>query len=197
MEGAILDLTGPEPVFVAATQQAEIVTKPELSDSDLVDIIKGWSKHCARCNRDVYTMRVWGDGTVCGECYNVVYPLHRDALEAWVREAGPKECAFCGKVRGNPSDFHYDHVNMFKKTGTVGRMLFDGVALERIKEEIRKCQLLCIDCHAIVTKMEHHLGFVYVKKYKQQRDNGYNRGDYDVIMSRVYGIIKRIKNGGA
>jgi hypothetical protein len=221
VEGAILDLTGEEPVMIMTDviEQKMKELEPEkkekkekkakyqatvqklsniadMTDADIANVIMELRCKCSRCERESFApLRVWGGGRICGECYDVVYPAHRDALEAWVQTTGPKECAFCGKTRVNPSDFHYDHVNMFDKTGAVGIMLFNGVDLERIKAEIGKCQLLCVECHGIVTKMEHRLGFIYIKTHGKKRVGGYNKDEYLPIMSRVYRIIKELRRG--
>jgi len=192
VEGVVLDLTGAEPVVVVAAPVAkeETQTVKELFDSTVASM----KKSCEQCGCHMYShLRVWGDKRICPECYAQVYPAHRDELNRWMDATGLKGCAFCGKARTNPSGFHFDHINMFDKSGAVGRMLFDGVALDRIKEEIQKCQLLCLCCHAIVTKMEVRLGFTHLKVKRWRRVPGVSKEEYSHKMAEVYEYIKALR----
>lgn len=211
VEGAILDLTGDEPVILRGEPVetpvvvTDTVVKPPVPKSDPVilshdeicEIIDSMRQTCNRCGAGVYCgLRKWGDQKVCTSCYDVVYPPHKKALNDWMESMGLKECAFCGKPRINPSEFHFDHVNMFEKGNTVGRMLFDGVELDKIIAEIGKCQLLCTDCHAIVTKLEVRLGFTQLKSRRYKRKSGVRKEDYNERMSEVYSLIKARRGRG-
>jgi hypothetical protein len=213
VEGDILDLTGDDPVIlkVSLVETPVVVvtgtvvdpppvTKADdviLSTDEICEIIDSMRQTCNRCGADVYCgLRKWGDQKVCTSCYDVVYPPHKKALNDWMESAGLKGCAFCEKPRINPSEFHFDHVNMFEKKNTVGRMLFDGMELDKIVEEIGKCQLLCTDCHAIVTKLEVRLGFTQLKSRRYKRKTGVRKEDYNERMGEVYSLIKA-RRGGA
>ena len=54
--------------------------------------------------------------------------------------------------------FHYDHINQFIKSTTIYAMVAAGQSFEEIEIELDKCQLLCIECHHIVTAAEHVIG---------------------------------------
>jgi hypothetical protein len=209
VEGAILDLTGSEPVVVMGELVETPVEPPppvkkvdepkqevRLTQDEIREMILSMRQTCNHCGVEVYhALRKWGGQNVCSTCYDIEFDKHCIVFNNWLREEGIKGCAFCGKVRINPSEFHFDHVNMFEKKGTVGTMLFDGVNMDTIKEEVKKCQLLCVGCHAIVTKMENRLGFTYLKR-KKRRQTTVKREDYMPIMSRVYDLIKEIRGGG-
>jgi hypothetical protein len=213
VEGAVLDLTGEEPVVVVgelvetpvdAVVETSLVTKADekeddviLSDDAISEIINGMRQSCDRCGVEVYcALRKWGDQNICSTCYDVVYPPHKKALNDWMESAGLKGCAFCEKPRINPSEFHFDHVNMFEKQNAVGRMLFDGVDLDKIIEEIGKCQLLCTDCHAIVTKLEVRLGFTQLKSRRYKRKTSVRKEDYNERMGKVYSLIRKLRGRG-
>jgi hypothetical protein len=202
VEGAVLDLTGEEPVIVMGELVETPVEAPSapkeddviLSDDEICEIINGMRQSCDRCGVEVYcALRKWGDQNICSSCYDVVYPPHKKALNDWMETAGLKGCAFCEKPRINPSEFHFDHVNMFEKQNAVGRMLFDGVDLDKIIEEIGKCQLLCTDCHAIVTKLEVRLGFTQLKSRRYKRKTNVRKEDYNERMGKVYSLIKKLR----
>ena len=110
-------------------------------------------------------------------------------------EKGHVKCVFCHKERTNPHEFHLDHINMFTKTGSVGPMMFEGVAVELIKAEIDKCQLLCISCHAAVTHFEHKFGFIRQKRKNKNNPKQYHMERYDTYMGAVYAAL-RLRGGG-
>ena len=196
VEGAVLDLTGDAPVVVAPPPPP-VATEETQSVQDLfASTVASMKKSCDHCGCAVYShLRIWGEQKICPECYAQVYPAHRDELNRWMETAGLKGCAFCGKPRANPSGFHFDHVNMFEKSGTVCRMLFDGAAIDKIKEEIQKCQLLCLCCHAIVTKMEVRLGFTHLKVKRWRRRTDVSKEEYTEKMGEVYSYIKALRGG--
>jgi len=202
VEGDILDLTGDEPVILNGAL-VEIETPPvmkaerkELTQEEMREIIRSMRQTCNRCREeDYFDMRKWGDEKVCPTCYRVVFKEHCRIFNEWLQEEGIKECAFCGKARVNPSDFHFDHVNMFEKESSIGIMLFEGASMEAIKTETKKCQLLCVGCHVIVTKMEVRLGFTYLKR-KKRRETDVKQEEYMPAMTRVYDLIKEMRREG-
>lgn len=72
---------------------------------------------------------------------------------------------------------HYDHLNMLNKSESICEMVKTGAPMDDIYREMDKCQLLCISCHKIVTKMEHLCGFVRLKK----QIGGYRREKTGVL----------------
>lgn len=63
-------------------------------------------------------------------------------------------CQMCGEKRPECLDFH--HVDPSTKKYGVAKMVGMKMALETIKEEIAKCQVLCANCHRVVTAQEKH-----------------------------------------
>jgi len=60
------------------------------------------------------------------------------------------ECEECGEDRHKCLQFH--HPEKEEKTKNISEMVNDGFSLERIVEEIEKCEVLCANCHTI-----HHI----------------------------------------
>lgn len=57
-------------------------------------------------------------------------------------------CADCG-YKEHPEALHFDHIR--DKTIDVAAAVKRKWSLRRIKEEIRKCEVRCANCHAVVT----------------------------------------------
>lgn len=77
----------------------------------------------------------------------------RKILRAVIADAKRKPCATCGN--NYPSvcmDFDHRKKN---KTRTVSDMARRAVSVERLKEEMAKCEVVCSNCHRIRT---HVLG---------------------------------------
>lgn len=60
-------------------------------------------------------------------------------------------------------EYEFDHKNMFEKENSIYTMVNDGYEMNEIIKEIDKCQLLCKECHNIVTQIERKYGFITMK----------------------------------
>lgn len=58
-------------------------------------------------------------------------------------------CVDCG-YKVNPRALHFDHIKG-DKLGDISTMIGKGPSYKKIKDEIRKCEVRCANCHAIVT----------------------------------------------
>lgn len=63
-------------------------------------------------------------------------------------------CKNCGIK--NPIVLEFDHLDSSTKISTVSQMISDRYSIETVKEEIRKCQVLCANCHAIKTAKDYN-----------------------------------------
>ena len=68
-------------------------------------------------------------------------------------EAKSKPCQICNMTY-RPCQMEFDHIDRENKSSCVGTVSGTGCSIERIKEEIEKCQLLCALCHRRKTKTE-------------------------------------------
>jgi len=66
-------------------------------------------------------------------------------------------CKHCGI--NNPLVLQFDHINPSDKITTIAQMISDRYGVRTFKEEIRKCQVLCANCHILRTVEQ----FNYVK----------------------------------
>ena len=64
-------------------------------------------------------------------------------IRAYKKEVG---CSSCG-YKDNPDILHFHHKDPTTKLNNISRMLGKNHSMEKIKQEIDKCDLLCITCH--------------------------------------------------
>jgi hypothetical protein len=174
-----------------------IVHKEEIIEEfDVKSYIDSIVLHkCVDCDR----MILFNDR--CSTCRKVYIEAKSKRIMEYIDEKGMTKCNFCGINRGSDcTGFHFDHLNMFLKTGTVGQMIGNDTDDHIIMEEIDKCQLLCVSCHLLVTKIELKYGFTQ-RKIKLGKGIG-NLEDlvkeYDSVMIPAYELIKnKFRVGGA
>jgi hypothetical protein len=58
------------------------------------------------------------------------------------------ECVDCGE--SNPVVFEFDHVHG-EKVANIADMVHQSYSLSAIKDEIRKCEVVCANCHRVRT----------------------------------------------
>lgn len=66
--------------------------------------------------------------------------------KAFLDEVKRVPCADCGE-RYHPCVMDFDHLPGFEKSEDVGRLGNAGVTIERLKDEIAKCEIVCANCH--------------------------------------------------
>ena len=210
IEGMVLDLTGNEndeafdidALIVAVEAKAEKPVKPAVpavtkTDEELLDEIPD-GMHCSVCHRSIFTsVKEWKGQRVCANCHKACRRSgYSKELSEYVRSVYLRGCTFCDIRIGR---FHLDHINMFTKVSSVGEMMEAGAPAVDIIAEIDKCQLLCVNCHGLVTKFEHKRGFIADKKALNRR---IAKGEdvvelrqrlhdvYDGVMTKMYPLIR-------
>jgi 5-methylcytosine-specific restriction endonuclease McrA len=61
-----------------------------------------------------------------------------------------KGCAHCG-YKKHFSALDFDHINRTTKIKKISRIVRDTGSFKKIKNEVRKCEVLCSNCHRIKT----------------------------------------------
>jgi hypothetical protein len=136
----------------------------------VIDSIK---HNCSDCKVTMYSNpRMWQGLEYCDECYYKEY--NEKVIKLWeqVREYSVKTnknyCNLCSKKATFDNTltnrFHYDHIDLFNKTTSICKLVREGVNIDDITQEIDNCQLLCISCHSMVTKVETLCGFTRIKR---------------------------------
>lgn len=156
-------------VYLQDIIETPVPIRKELTDNDIIEEIKRKYNKCVNCDAGVYyKLKLWDNKEVCNECFHQKRNELSNKVQEYMEEKCLNNCKFCGKIRDSVNGFHFDHINMFDKNGSVGNMIWTGANIDKIKEEIQKCQLLCISCHSLVTYYEIKLGFTGKKKRKIQ-----------------------------
>jgi hypothetical protein len=79
----------------------------------------------------------------------------RDIALEYVNEVKSSGCVICGEKEPCVLEFH--HIDPTEKEYEVSAMVYWNVNLDKIKIEIRKCVVVCRNCHAKV-----HAGIVHL-----------------------------------
>ena len=74
---------------------------------------------------------------------------HRAELKKYVWELKSNPCTDCGNSY-HPVVMDFDHVRG-DKSKDISLMVRSAVSLQKLKEEISKCELVCSNCHRIRT----------------------------------------------
>jgi hypothetical protein len=105
----------------------------KLTHDELKDIVTSLSSSCNDCSDVIfYKPRKWVSLKLCYMCHKKRFVEREKELLVYLTEKGHISCNFCGKMRTDPYDFHFDHINMYSKTGSVGPMLFNGYNIDKI-----------------------------------------------------------------
>lgn len=202
------------------------VSLDSLSDEWMKELMEE-GRDCAGCHIRVYCApKKWDGGEYCVSCHVKCFSEEISSrwkmVNEYARSTSKDKCNICkmpatyNKEIGN--GFHFDHVNMFEKSGSICSMVNTGVPLSSIYMELDVCQLLCVSCHGLVTTLERRCGFMRMKNnmtrsHKKkasehtEEDSEYtdasecvdvpefmeeNRKQYTVFMSRVYDRLRRL-----
>jgi esterase/lipase superfamily enzyme len=158
--------------IVSAREHMKCCIK-NMNESSIIKIIEDIKNKCSLCNINIYSAPyIWQGYKYCDSCYYKNYNEETEKLWSLVSEYSIKtnknKCNICYKVASFDNSmitkFNYDHINMFNKTDSVCKLVREGAKIEDIYKEIDKCQLLCVSCHSVVTKVEVMCGFIRIKK---------------------------------
>jgi len=65
-----------------------------------------------------------------------------------------KGCEFCG-YKDHHAALHFDHLDIYQKIKDVSKMASGN--LSRLIQEVRKCRVLCANCHSAVSYNQYIL----------------------------------------
>lgn len=116
------------------------------------------TKKCRYCNEEKETKDFPVAATINGEVYlrhkcNVCYLAmkadRRKAIAVWIREIKKTLCCSkCGNDDFRVLEFHHKDDNKEFNIGDAPRLAFGR---KKILDEIKKCDVLCANCHRIIT----------------------------------------------
>jgi hypothetical protein len=87
---------------------------------------------------------------------NAINKQNRQRSYAWVVEYKTKHPCPCGESHVAALDFH--HLDPSKKEIRVTNAAMRGWSIEKLKQEISKCTVLCSNCHRKLHWNEKHAG---------------------------------------
>lgn len=182
-----------------------------LEEEDIIKLIEINKHICSDCNINIYSNPcIWQGLEYCDECYynknNEKVKILWEQVRNYSIKTNKNYCTICNKKatfdNTMSSRFHYDHINMFDKIDAICKLVREGVNIEDIYKEIDKCQLLCVSCHSVVTKVELLCGFTRIKRQmtkefnetedKEKRNKLINEYSelYNKFMSEAYNHIR-------
>ena len=105
---------------------------------------------CKPCKREYNT--TWYKKNKKRHIQNVVKnnTRYRQELKDFTNEKKSVPCKDCGRTFP-PEAMDFDHLNASLKIGNVAKMVANAVPLQKVKEEIEKCDVVCATCHRIRT----------------------------------------------
>ena len=121
------------------------------------------TKHCGRCDetKNIVNFTMLRTGIPHTYCKSCLRKSNREYCAKRTSKSGKshiisckdnKPCTDCGQIFRYWM-FDFDHVRG-DKTCNVGSL--QNMALQRIKDEIEKCDLVCVNCHRIRTHSRRH-----------------------------------------
>ena len=79
-------------------------------------------------------------------CYKNTLKERRDLIDQIKLKTG---CTLCG-YKNHPVALDFDHLNPLEKSFTIGTK-YTSVSFDSLMDEIKKCRVLCANCHRIET----------------------------------------------
>jgi hypothetical protein len=193
---------------IRGVSKMELIENKKFIKQDLDLMIADNIKLCDLCRKNTYHVRnnrIWNDKNVCDECW-CSYEDDREDMWNVITSLFSQECNICSNKREHMKiRFHYDHINMFNKCGSICSMVNNGCDIISIKDELKKCQNLCISCHNIISDIENKLGFTSYKislvkrlnngeinnhEYNKEFEDMYNI--YELKMKNIYKLMKTL-----
>jgi len=120
------------------------------------------SKHIEKFNRN--STKKDGLRNECKECTSKMKKEKKAYIyEFLMKHFKENPCSSCGET--NPILLDFDHLR--DKKISIANAITNQWSLERIQDEIDKCQVLCSNCHRMKTAKDHNW-YMYKKLYGEQ-----------------------------
>ncbi len=74
--------------------------------------------------------------------------IKREKISNWIKEYKKKICC-CRCGQNHPATLHFHHLNPEDKRYDISLMKNSYCSIKTIQDEIKKCIVLCANCHAI------------------------------------------------
>jgi hypothetical protein len=88
--------------------------------------------------------REWYHNNKASELIHV--KRRKDSIKKWLENYKSNlVCSKCGENHPATIDFH--HKKGYMKERAISQLVYDGYSINKIKEELNKCEILCANCH--------------------------------------------------
>lgn len=181
----------------------------ELKPNDVLEFLNRNKCVCDQCHvchpLSRNSFRQWKDENLCVDCFRK-RDLHEHINDMWlcVRQWQMKKkytkCEMCHlkvlslKNKTTPvvkAQYEFDHTNFWDKEHSISTMIKKGHEWSNIELELKKCRVLCLQCHSWVTAAEYLSGYIDLKRsitsiiqdqpQPQDQDKPQDRHSHDVI----------------
>ena len=134
------------------------------------------TKICTKCGRelplDQFNWRDKAKGTRradCKQCHSGYMKAQYQEKKETIQDIKAElKCQKCGYDKcAEALDFH--HINPEEKEDRIARMISNNYSLDKIKEEMKKCIVLCSNCHREFHHYEKTKGITLEQFLKQSR----------------------------
>lgn len=88
---------------------------------------------------------------------------YKSLMRIYINKIKDKPCMDCGKKYA-PYVIDFDHRDGKKKEIDIGRMIGGGWSRKKVNKEIKKCDIVCSNCHRIRTYNRNHAEVAKVVK---------------------------------
>lgn len=100
----------------------------------------------------------------CKECHNgYVKQKYQERKSMITKLKSQVKCAKCGEDRGYCLDYH--HIDPVTKKFTIAQYLSNSTSMKDLDEEIKKCIVLCANCHREFHYLKNQDNTLTIEKY--------------------------------
>ena len=102
----------------------------------------GYNSYCKQCNKNYQKVHYENNKLYYIDKKNIRKDFIREFINRVKRKS---KCSNCSENHIACLDFH--HMNTFKKDFSISVATQLGISMTTLKEELRKCIILCSNCH--------------------------------------------------
>ena len=122
------------------------------------------TKICTKCKKELpiedFNWRSKEKGTRRSECKychtEFMKKIYEDKKEFVANIKSQLKCQKCGESKDYMLDFH--HLDPSEKETTIARMTSNRYSVDKVLDEIKKCIVLCANCHREFHYLEENYG---------------------------------------
>lgn len=141
----------------------EAIKEEIIIEKEPEEVIPLGYKKCTKCLEikkldkfNVKTRAPDGRCTHCKTCREKHRKYKRSRRYYWIHKYQlAKGCRICG-YKESPYALQFNHIEPSNKNNNISVLMQSGTNLKKLFSEIRKCEILCANCHAAHTHSENH-----------------------------------------